>query len=93
MPKWLNYYIMNAIGIPCLEDCLWNIWIIIILWKITCKKMNKNAPSEKKSIHCAIKKLRPVRASTMAAWKIPTLLCFDKIHWIDEIGGNVGHNK
>ena len=48
--------------------------------KVYAKKVNKNAPSEKKSTHCAINRLRPVRASKMAAWKIPTVLYFEKIH-------------
>ena len=41
--------------------------------KVHAKKVNKNAPSEKKSAHCAIKRPRPVWGSKMAAFKIPTL--------------------
>ena len=37
--------------------------------------MNKNAPSEKINPLC----YQEARASTMAAWKIPTVLCFDKM--------------
>ena len=55
---------MLAIGLPCLS-----------CEKVLAKKVNKNAPSEKINPLC----YQEARASTMAAWKIPTVLCFDKM--------------